>query len=577
MDTLAEYLDYYGFNSEPFVGQGGFFSTAERVEVLDQIEHWCDFGAGIIVLEGPKGVGKTALLKELIRRCDDGALISQLDGPVLAGLDQMLMLLAAELGAELIEGQTSGAMLGHLRKHVKSASRPMFVFVDQAHNLDDRALLALMGLLQGQQPGESNLNIITFAEPGLADRLRKFDVADVIVNHKELNPLNESELSSYIHQQLASVDYDGPELFSDMELKELFKASKGIPAELDVLVQNILINRLYSRSVKGRGFPAWHLVGVGALIATLGTAYIYRATIQDMWQQSNEPVASNSEQSREVETIADSVEAQPEISRSKSVPPQQEVFKAVEEPTIDSAVPMDDTENLINEALTPSEPMVEERLAQEGGAEQIPEASDVGSEVQAASETESAPNSGSSITENSPVDPLEESATQIAQSDSIVEEPPSNSPSEADSDEEQAIALADVNELDDSTVDYSSYKEEELALLGIDPGFDLSVFTEDEQYLLRLPDSAYVLQLISVRTVEQVEKFLRVQPNRDELKIFNRENGGKAWYVIVQPGFDTWESVQAAQERLPSRRRNSGAWARSLKIIKADIRSFRGI
>ena len=209
------------------------------------------------MLEGPEGIGKTALLKELVKRSDDGALISQLEGPVLAGLDQMLMLLAAELGADLIEGQTSGAMLGHLRKHVKHASQSMFVFVDQAQNLDDRALLALMGLLQGQQAGEGKLNIVAFAEPGLADRLRKFDVADVIVNQKELTPLNESELVSYIHQQLASVDYDGPELFSDMELKELYRASKGLPAQLDVLVQNLLISRLYSSSLKRKGFPAW--------------------------------------------------------------------------------------------------------------------------------------------------------------------------------------------------------------------------------------------------------------------------------------------------------------------------------
>ncbi len=548
--------------------------------MLDQIEHWCDFGAGIIVLEGPGGVGKTALLKELIRRCDDGALISQLDGPVLAGLDQMLMLLAAELGAELIEGQTSGAMLGHLRKHVKSASRPMFVFVDQAHNLDDRALLALIGLLQGQQPGEAKLNIITFAESGLADRLRKFDVADVIVNQKELSPLNESELSSYIHQQLASVDYDGPELFSDMELKELFKASRGIPAELDVLVQNLLINRLYSRSVKGRGFPAWHLIGVGALIAALGTAYIYRTTIQDMWQQDGELVAVNPQQPTEVDVIADASNTQAESSNIKSVPPQQEMFRAEDktEAAAPTTAPMDDTENLINEALTPSEPLIEERIA-EGRNQQLPQEEPLERAGLAPQDSLSTPNPSSDTTETSPVAQLEESSGLVTQRDSETEESPldSSSTEELGADEEQAIALADVNELGDSSVDYSSYNDEELAQLGIDPGFDLSVFTEDEQYLLRLPDSAYVLQLISVRTAEQVEKFLRVQPNRDELKIFNRENGGKAWYVIVQPGFDTWESVQAAQERLPSRRRNSGAWARSLKIIKADIRSFRGI
>nr|WP_243749386.1 AAA family ATPase [Pseudoteredinibacter isoporae] len=590
---MAEYLDYYGFNSEPFVGQGGFFSTAERAEVLDQIEHWCDFGAGIIVLEGPEGVGKTAVLQELARRCGDGALISQLDGPVLAGLDQMLMLLAAELGADLIEGQTSGAMLGHLRKHLKNAAQPMFVLVDQAHNLDDRALLALMGLLQGQQPGEGNLNIVAFAERGLAERLRKFDVADVIVNQKELGPLNESELASYIHQQLASVDYDGPELFSDLELKELYRASRGFPAEVDVLAQNLLVNRLYSSSLKNKGFPIWHLVGVGALMASLGTAYIYRDTIQAMWSQTEADVAVAESNTGAVEKGGEAKRGDNDRARS------QELFSSADQApkaseqapsSLESADAMADTENLINEALTPSEPLIKstekptsnEQVAQLNEARKVPDS--IATEVVTDTAAESSPPveqvdigaqtsnvlagvEGRDVSEPASIEPQADTqASEVA---------PGLNTDEAG--KAEAIALADVNELNDSAVDYSSYSEDQLALLGMDPGFDLSVFTEDEQYLLRLPDSAYVLQLISVRTPEQVEKFLRVQPNRDELKIFNRENNGKSWYVIVQPGFDTWESVQAAQERLPSRRRSGGAWARSLKIIKADIRSFRGI
>jgi len=126
-------------------------------------------------------------------------------------------------------------------------------------------------------------------------------------------------------------------------------------------------------------------------------------------------------------------------------------------------------------------------------------------------------------------------------------------------------------------VDYSNIAPEALATMGIDPGYDLSAFTFDEQFLLRLPDSAYVLQLMAVRTQEQVDKYLVRQTNRDKLRVFNRERKGKTWHVVVYPHFDTWEEVEQGSSLLTAGQQKTGAWTRSLRIIKADIRSFRGI
>ncbi len=625
MGTLAEYLDYYGFKSEPFVGKGCFYASKERKEVLDQVEHWCDFGAGIIVVEGVEGVGKSALLPEVISRCDDNALISHLDGPVLAGLDQMLMLLAAELGAELIEGQTSGAMLGYLRKHVNSASQSMYVVVDQAHKLDDRTLLALLSLLQGQQPGESKLNIIAFSQPGLAERLRGFEVADVIVNDILLVPFDSSSSSSYVHQQLVDVEYDGPELFSQMELSELYKASGGLPGKLNLLAQNLLINRLYNKSAKTKGFPVWHLVGVGALLAVLGTAYVYRGDIPALLkpeQSSSIEQASPKGKAPAVETTLEqtpgSVNDSVSVSFDGAGEGSQSQASGGSSQTINTIA---DAENIINEALTPSEPTLENgelALNDAGAANEFNRDTSqlVDATAEAAStQDESAESNGDLLTsdEGAIADDQGVATSQDATASQHATASQDETSPQAITDADEALAvegvprsdqagssqeglnqeglnqeelnqeglesieLSDVNEIGDGTIDYSSLSGEQIARLGMDPAFDLSVFTEDEQYLLRLPDSAYVLQLIAVRTTEQVEKFLRVQSNREQLRIFNRERDGKSWYVIVQPGFDTWESVQSAQENLPSRQRTGGAWARSLKIIKADIRSFRGI
>lgn len=583
MDTLAEYLDYYGFKTEPFVDGVGFYAGAEREDALVQIQHWCDFGAGVIVAEAGRGLGKSALCQEFLKRQDPSAVVSLIDGPVLAGLDQMLLLLAAELGVELLEEQTSGAMLGQLRQHVQgnrdASGEPFLVMVDNAHRLEDRVLIALMSLLQGEQAGASHINVVLFAEEGLSERLRRFDVVDVNVNQLSLRPLNEGELVAYLDHQLQLAGYEGPELFSQEEAKELRRATEGKPAQINVLAQNLLINRLYSKPEPRAGLPLLHLFGAAALIAALVVVFFYRDDLinTEPTEFEEAPIVVDAPQSsagQELESDSGSLN-QAGVADTPSV--------------------VDDTEALINEALTPSEPVLADApsaLGDEGiapvglsSSEENPAATELAEAVSQAAEAQS-----EELAEE--IQNLPSSTAQTPDLSVQTASGPSSATVDADGaaivneaavgpapGQEPVVAMemSDLNENTGSAVDYASYSPEQLASMGIDPGFDLSVFTADEQYLMRLPDTAYVLQLIAVRTTEQVEKFLSRQPNRSELRIFNRERKGKSWHVIVLPGYDTWDAVQAGQSNLPSRQRRDGAWPRSLKIIKADIRSFRGI
>ncbi|MCV6615277.1 MAG: AAA family ATPase, partial [Cellvibrionaceae bacterium] len=280
MDSLAEYLEYYGFECEPFVDGVCFFPGAERAEALEQIQHWCDFGAGVIVLEGEPGIGKTCLARQLLEAQPPAQLISELDGSALANLEQMLMVVAAELGVELRECEGGSAMLNQLRQAIKARQHQqqpsLLITVRRAQYLDDACLLALLGLLQGQAPGAAQINVVLFAEPGLSARLRKLDVAEVLINQLSLRPLSGPEVAAYVQQQAHSVAYEGPELFNAAEIKQLQLGSGGVPAEINILAQNLLIDRLYhkphraSKSMPLPLFVAAAVLGVGAL------AFLYR-------------------------------------------------------------------------------------------------------------------------------------------------------------------------------------------------------------------------------------------------------------------------------------------------------------
>lgn len=587
VDSLREYLDYYGFKAEPFVGDIAFFSGGQRQEALEQLEHWSDFGAGINVVEAKLGQGKTRLLRAVESAQKEHAQLSIIEAPVLAGLDQVLLLLAAELGVELLEGQTSGAMLSHLRQHVQLKSRqPSLILVDNADQLDDRIIVALMSLLQGKQAGSKGLNIILFATPGLVARMDRFDVVDVSVNRLQLQSFNESDVSAYLLHQLHEAQYEGPELFSPAEIKEIARVSAGVPAEINILAQNLLVNRLYNKPKRRAILPLRHISLAASLVAVLILAALYQDAIFDGGSFSVDPEAAllaTSESSKIEASIALEDSASQKNVGDSLAGSVDGVASTNEEAwlDVDDGVANEESGNsgLATRAADAfsdvgiTSPIKEMASSNDGRSTDAALISEL-AELQNLSDTV-ASQASEDITDArlSAIDGG--TANDIAVSFVIKNEPDVLvGPAGA---EAQPIALSGTNEDIDGLVDYSNIAPEALATMGIDPGYDLSAFTFDEQFLLRLPDSAYVLQLMAVRTQEQVDKYLVRQTNRDKLRVFNRERKGKTWYVVIYPYFDTWEEVEQGSSLLTAGQQKTGAWTRSLRIIKADIRSFRGI
>lgn len=110
------------------------------------------------------------------------------------------------------------------------------------------------------------------------------------------------------------------------------------------------------------------------------------------------------------------------------------------------------------------------------------------------------------------------------------------------------------------------------------PASDVSVvvLTKDELFLLEQPDGGYVLQLLAASRRQNLDRYIKTQPNAPNLRIHRKiRNQGAHWFVVVIGPFSSRSEANKALTELPEAQRKSAPWPKSIKAVKQDILSFR--
>ena len=196
-ETLQDYLGFFGLDQEPFDAEL-FYSAADRQALLDQLNHLCHFSASLVVLMGGEGVGKSSLSRALAKslNAEDSCLISP---GFMEPCGQVLARIAREFDLPS-EGGTPGQLLSEIRHFSQSAEEESraVILIDDAHNLDDETLAALLSLLQGQEASLKHLNLVFFGAPELISSLDAIEVSDVLIHDLYLDSLDATQLEDYL-------------------------------------------------------------------------------------------------------------------------------------------------------------------------------------------------------------------------------------------------------------------------------------------------------------------------------------------------------------------------------------------
>ena len=243
----AQYLKLYGFRTTPFglsPDPGFFYPSPTHLSAGKILSHAIANGEGFMVLTGRAGLGKTLLLRRILEHLEPRKVPVLILSPAVDA-SGLLQLLLGEVGLEYNERMSTAQLLQIFQNHVLTMAgedRELFIIVDEAQNMPLKTMEQLR-MLSNLETGKRKLmQILLIGQTGLEKTLsdpKLGQLAQRIVVHERLQPLNLSQVASYVTYRLRRAGGENINL-SAAGCRLLLQASRGIPR---------LINRIMDRTL----------------------------------------------------------------------------------------------------------------------------------------------------------------------------------------------------------------------------------------------------------------------------------------------------------------------------------------
>lgn len=482
-----------------------------------QIVYLAQFGNSVQVIHGEAGAGKTTFFNRLLQR-DFGRSAVGVQAESHSSIEFFFRSILDQLGLRPDPHATRGELIAALRSFVqtlhKERSRTVLL-VDDAHELSDPELGALVSLLQGHSDAGFGLHIVMFAEPGFAARLDALGVLDVEVHDAPLPPLSPSEAHGLLRQLETSVGFT---LESSDQAQRLWNQARGLPGKILELAHQLRPAPTAEKALSLRGLPIGHFAALVLLSGVLIWAFLVRSP-EDSPRTEAQPLPVP----LSIPTVNNPI--------SNNTEPHQSTPSEV----TDATQTQNDTDLFNTPVSTPT------------------------------------PNDAASKSSGPSPQPNDLASTS-AEPDSDLEEAPPTAAAPPG-------ANFDVQENEKSVLVNKNPAQAEKAPKSVPPNRDNSVVVDPwaaaEHELLRLPPSGFVLQLMAASTADAIRSYIALQPNGKNLRMYRSARNGKTLYIVVEGFYADKAAAQAAIVNLPVHQRRAGPWPKSLELIQREIRQNR--
>ncbi len=243
------YLAAYGLNEAPFSLQQDdrfFYLNTALTERLELLKHYTQYGNLLLIVTGERGIGKSSLKQRFINTAQEEWQVCEIQSHTMMDASLLLKQVAHGFGITEppLEPSALFEVLSTQLEYMHQASYVPILIIDDAHELPQDSLQALLYLAEHHSDQQTALRIILFCEPEIETMLEDpaiHSLKERVTHSMEIPALNEEQTAEYLRHRLAVAGLDGTSPFTPKLVHKIFKASDGIPSKInDYAHQNLL-------------------------------------------------------------------------------------------------------------------------------------------------------------------------------------------------------------------------------------------------------------------------------------------------------------------------------------------------
>ena len=249
------YIKYFGLSQSPFRTAPDpeyFYASGQHLRAVDRVVHAIRERAGLVLVMGEIGQGKTTVCRYIQKRYADEFCIGYLGNPFLSPLEfgEQILLEFGVSEARRSSRDTIRSLTDFLLEQERAGRIPV-LFLDEAHLLSPAVLEFLLIITNIQHGGKHLLQMVLAGQNEFQETLRhpRFSSLNQRLGTRiQVAGLTAKDVIAYMSFRLAQAGGEGKALFTRPAMTRIYTVTKGNPRLINQVCERLLERAYEERS-----------------------------------------------------------------------------------------------------------------------------------------------------------------------------------------------------------------------------------------------------------------------------------------------------------------------------------------